>query len=383
MNMPPLALDAEVIAADIAAWAAVESPSIDAAAVNRMVDLAEAAMRELGAEIERLSVDAETGDLLVADFPAPTAADKPGILVLGHLDTVHLLGTLDGPLAVRRDADRLYGPGVLDMKGGMVLAMHAYRELVRAQGALGIGVTFMFVPDEEIGSPATRTLIERQAGKCRYVLVPEPGRPEHLVGGRHAVLRYTLRLYGTPAHAGRPGGSGRSAISAMARLIQEVEGYAEQDSEISYRVGNVRGGNFVNVVATECHAEVLCVAPTPDAFAEIERRMAALQSPDPDVRLEVEPGPVRPLFQAHEGTRELFEVAARVGRDLGLRLKLGQFGGGSDGNFTGALGIPTLDGLGPTGDGVHTKREYINVSSLVPRARLFAGLLQALAERNR
>jgi len=155
------------------------------------------------------------------------------------------------------------------------------------------------------------------------------------------------------------------------------------ERERTFRVGVIEGGNFVNVIPTECHAEVLCVAPTPEDFVEVQRLMGGLVSPDPDVRLEVEPGPVRPLFTMHEASEELYEVARRVARDVGLDLGYGQFGGGSDGNFCGALGIPTLDGLGVCGDGVHTKQEHLLVSSLVPRARLFAGLLEELAKRNR
>ena len=382
---PPETFDAEAMADMIAEWSAVESPSFDAAAVNRMMDLAARDLKGLGATIERITVGPETGDIIKARMPWGDHGgdDVPGILVLGHLDTVHLAGTTAGELPIRRDGDRLYGPGVLDMKGGLVLAIHALKAAIAERGELNLPVTFLIIPDEEIGSPMTRAVIEREAKANKVVLVPEPGRHHAFVTGRHAVLRYKLHLYGKPAHAGRPGGTGRSAISAMARLIQEVEGFSDQDREISFRVGTVEGGTFVNVVATECHAEVLCVAPSDEAFADVQRRMAALASPDPDVRLEVEPGPVRPLFRADEGTRELYGVAERIAREVGLELGMGQFGGGSDGNFTGALGIPTLDGLGPTGDGVHTKQEYIEVSSLVPRARLLAGLMAALAERNR
>jgi glutamate carboxypeptidase len=378
---PDYAFDAEAIAAMIAEWSAVESPSYDPDAVNHMMDLAEISMLNLGAEVERVNCGPDAGDVVKAHFP--WGDDTPGILVLGHLDTVHLKGTVDGPLPIRREGDRLYGPGVLDMKGGMVLAIHAIEAIIKQRDRLAMPVTFVFISDEEIGSPTTRELIEREAKACKYVLVPEPGREHALVTGRHGVLRFKLHLYGKPAHAARPGGAGRSAISAMATLIQQVEGFSEQQREISYRVGKIEGGTFVNVVATECHAEVLCVAPTAEAFDDINTRMRRLVSPDAEVRLEVEPGPVRPLFQAHEGTRELYEVAARVARDIGLEMSMGQFGGGSDGNFTGALGIPTLDGLGPTGDGVHTKQEYIEVSSLVPRTQLFAGLMQALSDRNR
>ncbi|MDD9876591.1 MAG: M20/M25/M40 family metallo-hydrolase [Magnetovibrio sp.] len=378
--MTDIEFDAEEIAAGIAEWARIESPSTDAAAVNRMMDIAEDAMRSMGADIERVPGADGRGDAVRAHFPW---GEGPGILVLGHLDTVHLVGTLDGALPVRRDGDRLYGPGVLDMKGGMYLAQHALGKVIRERGHLALPVTFLFIPDEEIGSPTTRDLIEREARQCRYVLVPEPGKEDNFVTGRHAFLRYKLHVYGKAAHAGRARGPGRSAISEMARLITEVEGFSDLDREVTYRVGNIEGGTFVNVVPTECHAEVLCVAPTEDAFDEVVTNMTGLRSGDPEVRLEVEAGPVRPLFRLDDATRDLFDVARRVARDLGLDLGSQQYGGGSDGNFTGALGIPTLDGLGVLGDGIHTKDEYLSVASLVPRARLLAGLYEALSERNR
>ena len=380
MDLYENVFDPEEIVAGIAEWAAIESPSFDAAAVNQMMDLAQSAMVRLGATVERMPGANGFGDIVCARFPW---GEGPGILVLGHLDTVHLVGTLAGMLAVRRDGDRLYGPGVLDMKGGMYLAVHAIEKVIERRERLNLPVTFMFIPDEEIGSPSTRALIEAEAHAHRYVLVPEPGKPDKFVTGRHAFLRYKLHTYGKPAHAGVAKGIGRSAISVMAQLIAQVEGFSDVEREVTYRVGNVNGGDFVNVVPTECHAEVLCVAPTPAAFEEVKSRMGSLVSLDPEVRLEVEPGPIRPLFTMHEASRDLFEVAQRVAREVGLDLDHGQFGGGSDGNFTGALGIPTLDGLGVCGDGVHTKQEHLLVSSLVPRARLMAGLFEALSERNR
>ena len=169
----------------------------------------------------------------------------------------------------------------------------------------------------------------------------------------------------------------------MAKLITEVEGWSDVERQVTYRVGIVNGGTFVNVIPTLCEAEVLCVAPTHEAFDEVQSRMAALESPDDEVSLEVVPGAIRPLFQPSEGTLELLEIAQRVGSEMGIELEHDQFGGGSDGNFTGALGIPTLDGLGVVGSGLHTKNEHLEVSMLVPRAQLFAGLLIALSERNR
>lgn len=377
-----LTFDSEEIAAGISEWVSIESPTYDASAVNRMMDLAEAQMRAEGAVITRHPGTLGYGDVLEAAFDFDHAPDAPGILVLGHLDTVHLVGTLEKELPLRRDGDVLYGPGVFDMKGGMYLAVHALAKLRELRGRLNLPVRVMFIPDEEIGSPSSRALIEAAAKRNKYVLVPEPGKRDFMVTGRHAFLRYKLHVYGKPAHAGIATGVGRSSISVMARLIGEIEGFSDVDREVTYRVGNIQGGTFVNVIPTECHAEALCVAPTMADFAEIQERMASLASPDPEVELVVESGPIRPLFQAHPGTKELLEVAQRIAREVGLELGDRQVGGGSDGNFTGALGIPTLDGLGVIGDGAHTKQEHLLVSHLEQRAKLFAGLVAALCDRN-
>ena len=377
-----LSFDAEEIAAGVAEWASIESPTYDAAAVNRMMDLAEKQMAAQGAVIVRHPGTLGYGDVLEAAFDFDHPADSPGILVLGHLDTVHLVGTTATELPVKRDGDQLFGPGVYDMKGGMYLAAHAVEKLRDLRGRLNLPIRFMFIPDEEIGSPSSRALIEAAAKKNKYVLVPEPGKHEFMVTGRHSFLRYKLHVYGKPAHAGIATGVGRSSISVMAKLIGQIEGFSEVEREVTYRVGNIQGGTFVNVIPTECHAEALCVAPTEADFAEIQERMASLVSPDPDVELVVEPGPIRPLFQSHPGTRDLLEVAQRIAREVGLDLGDRQVGGGSDGNFTGALGIPTLDGLGVIGDGAHTKQEHLVVSHLEQRAKLFAGLVAALCDRN-
>ena len=377
VNPSTYPLDAELIASAIADWARIESPSYDPVAVNQMMDVASSTMESLGATVERTPGSDGYGDVVTARF---NWGSTPGILVLGHLDTVHLVGTLKESLPIRRDGDCLYGPGVMDMKGGMYLSVHALGHVLEEQGALSVPVTFMFIPDEEIGSPSTRALIEAQAYKSRWVLVPEPAHDEKLVTGRHAFLRFTLTVFGKAQHAGVARGVGRSAISAMARLINQIEALSDIDRETTYRVGVVSGGDFVNVVPTQCQAQVLCVAPTANAFHEIRQQMDALDTGDPELRVEVDAGPVRPLFKPTAGTLALYEIAASVAAELGLDLDHAQFGGGSDGNFTGALGVPTLDGLGVHGKGLHTKSEHIYVSSLVPRTQLLAGLYRALSD---
>jgi len=370
--------NAEEILAGILRWVAIESPTTDPAGVNRMMDEATATMRALGATIERIPGRDGFGDVVRATIAGK--ADEPGLMVLGHLDTVHLVGTLAGALPIRRDGDKVFGPGILDMKGGMYLATYALAQVQQALGdRLRLPVTFLFIPDEEVGSPSTRALIEAEAKRHAHVLVPEPGMDGRIVTGRHAFLRFKLHVHGKPAHAGAHNRSGASAIRAMARLIETIEGWSDYDRGKSFSVGIVHGGTFVNVVPTECHAEVLCVAPTQEDFDDVVARMSGLAAPFPNTRLEVEPGPVRPLFRAQEGTERLWQLAKSIADREGMRVHSGQFGGGSDGNFTGALGIPTLDGLGVGGAGPHTHDEHLLVSSLEPRARLFAGLIEQLA----
>ena len=374
--------ESEEIVSGICEWAAIESPTYNANSVNKMMDVAENFMSDMGADIVRTPGSGGYGDAFQASFRFEHSSESEGILILGHLDTVHLEGTTAKELPIRREGDKLFGPGVFDMKGGMYMACNVVKQMLEVKGALSLPVSFLFIPDEEIGSPSTRNLIEEVAQSHKYVLVPEPARPGKLITGRHSFLRYILHVYGKPAHAGVATGIGRSAISVMAKVIEKVESYSDVTKEITYRVGNINGGNFVNVIPTECHAEVLCVAPNREAVREIQNRMRAVESPDSGVRVEVETGPIRPLFQSLEGNMELFEIARKVAVELGLKLGHGQFGGGSDGNFTGALGIPTLDGLGVEGDGHHTKNEHLLISSLVTRSQLFAGILGILADRH-
>jgi glutamate carboxypeptidase len=371
---------AREIVGDIMRWAAVESPSVTPEAVARMFDLAEADFRAAGADIDRMSA-ASGAPVMRACFAGRT--DGPGILVLGHLDTVHPVGTIEDKLKLRIEDDRLYGPGVLDMKGGICLALHALRRLRAESGDTPLPVTFLMIPDEEIGSPGTRELIEAEARRHRCVLVPEPARQGKVITGRHAFARYRIATRGRPAHAGADNRAGRSAIRAMARLVETIESATDMERLVSFSVGVIKGGLFVNVIPTECTAEVLCVASSRENLAFVHGFMASLGSPIEGVTLEVERGPERPLFEASEGTMRLFARAAATAGEIGITLEHGTFGGGSDGNFTGALGIPTLDGLGAVGAGVHTLEEHVLISQLAPRARLFAGLLAGLDENHR
>ncbi len=368
--------DADEMLEGLRAWVLVESPTDVPEGVNRMMDLAEREMVAAGAAIEREPGGGPFGDVLTARIPG--AADGKGILVLGHLDTVHGVGTLDGALPFRREGDRVFGPGIYDMKGGMYAACYALRQLVGAGRIPKLPLTFMFIPNEEVGSPTTRERIEAEARRHHYVLVPEPAKQGRLVTGRHGIARFRVTTRGRPSHAGATLARGRSAIREMAEQIPAIEAISDPGSGMTLSVGIVQGGTFVNVVPVECHAEVLAVFPTRADLERITAGLSRLEPVNPDVGITVEEGPVRPLFEPDDGVLDLYERAEAIAREIGFVPGHGRFGGGSDGNFTGALGIPTLDGLGLCGDGAHTHDEHILHSSLVPRARLLAGLMESL-----
>ncbi len=379
MTLSESAFDEDAILDGILEWAGVESPCHHVAGVNAMMDLAAGEMEELGAEVERLPGLQGMGDVVIGRLEGSGDNGTSGILVLSHLDTVHDVGTLDGRLPIRREEDRAYGPGLLDMKGGARLGIEAMKALLREGLRPRLPVTWMFTPDEEIGSPSSRKRIEAEAGKHRYILVPEPLRPwGAIVTGRHAVQRFWVRTRGKPSHAGLTKAQGKSAIAQMARLITRIEEMNDYDREVTYSVGTVRGGTFVNVVAVECAAEVLCIAPSDDLLEEVRANMTNLAGEEEGVAIEVEQGLVRPVAPQHDKTMALYEKARGLAEEFGLELDHCRSGGGSDGNFTGALGLATLDGLGVAGTGAHTFEEHLLVSSLVPRCRLLAALLESL-----
>jgi glutamate carboxypeptidase len=366
--------DEEAILAGIARWVAIESPTHDRHGVNRMMDAAVATMSALGASITRHPGRDGLGDAVVARL----GSAEPGILVLAHLDTVHPVGTVDDT-PPRRDGDRFFGPGAYDMKGGAFVATHALGVLLEHGHGPRLPVTFVFVGDEEIGSPTSRRLIESEARRQRYVLVPEPAQDRgNLVTGRWAFQRFVVEAHGTPAHAGANRGDGVSAIREIAAQIPAIEAISDQGRNVTVSVGVVRGGTFVNVVPDRCSAEVLAVTATDEDFDQVRGRMLGLRPLSPGIDLEVRPGPVRPLFTATAEGLNLYEQARGIANRIGFDPGHGTVGGGSDGNFTGAMGVPTLDGLGVCGDGFHTSQEHLLVSSLVPRARLIAGLLGSL-----
>lgn len=377
LNLP---FDTEAILGRLRPWVECESPTFDARAVNGMMDLASRDLAMQGARVERIPGRMGFGDAVRARFPH-SAGDAPGILVLAHLDTVHPVGTLSA-LPFRREEGRCYGPGICDMKGGTLLAFEAMRELARAGIPTSRPVTVLLTPDEEVGTPSTRDLIEAEAARHAVVLVPEPGRPEGdspmggVVTGRYAIARFNLRTTGRPSHAGAKLSDGRSAIREMCRQILAIEAMTTEAATFS--VGVIHGGQWVNCVATHCDAEALSMARRQADLDQAVARMLALRADAPDTVLEVRRGVTRPVWEPDAAVMELYGRARELAASLGHAMGHESAGGGSDGNFTGAMGIPTLDGLGVLGAGYHTLGEYIREDSLVPRARLLAGLLASV-----
>ena len=376
MNPTQLPFDADAMLQGLRGWVECESPTWDAGAVNRMLDLAAREMAIMGATIERIGGRMGFGGCVRARFPHPKAG-QPGILIAGHLDTVHPVGTL-AKLPFRRDGNIAYGPGIFDMKGGNYLSLEAIRQLARAAIATPLPITVLFTPDEEVGTPSTRDLIEAEAARNKYVLVPEHGRPNNgVVTGRYAIARFNLEAVGTPSHAGATLSSGRSAIREMARQIVAIDGMTTEDCTFS--VGVVHGGQWVNCVATTCSGEALSMAKRQADLDRGVEHMLALSGTHNDVSFTVTRGVTRPVWEPDAGTFALYERARGVARQLDIDLTHGSAGGGSDGNFTGAMGIPTLDGLGVVGADAHTLNEHIEIDSLATRGRLMAGLLATLA----
>ena len=366
-----LPFDTEKMLAGLRPWIECESPTYDAAAVNRMMDLAAYDLAACGAEIERIPGRMGLGGSVRARFPHKDFG-KPGILVSGHLDTVHPVGTIEkNPWRI--EDGRAYGPGIQDMKGGNFVTVEALRQLAIAGIETPLPVTVLFTPDEEIGTPSTRELIEMEARKNKVVLVPEPAGPNgEATTGRYAIARFNLKTVGRPSHAGARLAEGRSAIAAMARKILEIEEMTSEDCTFS--VGVIHAGQWVNCVSSECTAEALSMAKRQEDLDAGVAKMLAHAGEANDVIIEVTHGVTRPVWEAGDGTMKLYGIAREIAKELGFEMGHRSSGGGSDGNFTGALGIATLDSLGVRGKGAHTLEEHIEIASLTERAQLMAEL---------
>jgi glutamate carboxypeptidase len=376
MSTHELPFDLDDMIARLRPWIETESPTFDASAVNRMVEVAAYDFAAAGATIEFIPGRMGFGGSLRARFPHKDQG-KPGILVSGHLDTVHPLGVINiNPY--RREDGKLYGPGIQDMKGGNFVALEAMREIARSRLATKLPVTFLLTPDEEVGTPSTRDLIEQEALKNKYVLVPEPAlRDGGAVVGRYAIARYNLETVGKPSHAGWLLKEGRSAIRRMAEKIIEIEALTTDDCTFS--VGVIHAGQWVNCVSSSCNAEALSMAKTQKDLEDGVARIMALGGDKDGVELIITRGVTRPVWEPGQPQdMKLFNFANDIAKEIGFTMSVQSSGGGSDGNFTGALGVPTIDSIGVRGEGLHTLGEHIFEDSLVERARLHAGLFLSL-----
>jgi glutamate carboxypeptidase len=358
----------------IAELVGVESPTEDRAAVNRCVALLEGWVHAAGGKSRR-SKQKSAGDLLIGRFGPARAAP---LMLLGHLDTVWPLGTLRKmPFRVR--AGRAWGPGVLDMKAGVVMALTALRLLAEAE-QLTRPVILLLNSDEETGSEHSRALTESLAKKCASVFVLEPA--QGLAGAyktaRKGVANYRLQVHGIAAHSGVDFAQGHSAVRELGRQIERASAFTNLARGITVNAGVVGGGTRSNVVAAEAWAEFdVRIAKAADA-QRVDRRFRSLRAIDRGCTLEISGGMNRPPMERTPGTVALFRRAATIAAGLGFTLQEAATGGGSDGNFTSALGIPTLDGMGAVGEGAHADRESILLDALVPRTALLAAMIGGL-----
>jgi glutamate carboxypeptidase len=374
-DTPSNPFDPKTILDGIRRWVEIETPTEAPAQVNKLADLVAAGYRDLPATVERIAGRSGCGDHLIAR--SSWGQNEPGILVLSHLDTVHPIGFIER-LPFKVDGDSAFGPGIYDMKGGAYLAYHAFRQVCANGAQSPLGVTQLFVSDEEIGSPTSRALIEAEGHKAKYVLVTEPARDGgKIVTGRKGVARFEVFIKGVPAHAGSKPEDGRSAIRELGHVIQTLEALNDLTRGISVNVGVVRGGTRPNVIAEEAYAEVDLRVPKITDADEIVPKILGLKSRTEGVSVKVTGELNRPPYEKSNAGAALYEHAKTLAAEIGFELVDTSTGGGSDGNFT-APHTATLDGLGVDGKGAHTHYEQIYISSIEPRARLLHRLYQTL-----
>jgi len=348
----------------------VESPSEDPAAVNAAMELTAGWAVGLGGRVKRHK-QKNFGDVFELRFGPKSSRQKP-VLLLGHLDTVWPHGTLKS-MPWREANGKIYGPGVLDMKAGVVMALTAI-SVLRELGALR-PVTLLLNSEEEIGSPVSRPITEKLAKESSAVFVLEPAQGLALKTARKGVGHYDVHVTGVGAHAGVDFESGHSAVLELARQIEKISAFTDLSSGLTVNCGVISGGTRSNVIAAEARVEVdVRIARASDA-KKVDRFFSSLKPFDRACKLTVTGGVNRPPMERKPGTVTLFQQAKKLAAGLGFDLEEAATGGGSDGNFTAALGVPTLDGMGAIGAGAHAAHEHIVARNLVPRTALLAAML--------
>jgi glutamate carboxypeptidase len=366
------------IVAFIRELARCESPSDHPQSVNRFVSLL--AERLDGASNVKTLPGGRFGNHLRCEFKLPGAKPDAGkILVLAHSDTVWPLGTL-AQMPLREEQGRLWGPGVLDMKSGIAFFVYAIHTLRMLEVPVRRNILFQINSDEEVGSETSRAFTEEAARQCAIALLLEPGTglTGKLKTARKGVGDYTVTVKGKASHAGVDFKAGASAVVELARQIQKISAFTKLKQGITVNPGVVAGGTRSNVVAAEAHMDVdFRIAKIRDA-AVLDKKFRSLRPFDKRCSIEVEGGLNRPPMERSPGIRTLFQKARACAKQLGVKLEDSATGGGSDGNFTAALGVPTLDGLGGVGEGAHSANESILLDRVADRTALLAMLLSQL-----
>ncbi|HWB31711.1 MAG TPA: M20 family metallopeptidase [Acidobacteriaceae bacterium] len=374
----PVARNAEWMLAVMRRLVEAESPSDDKAAVDACGRVAAEIAEGIGAKVKRHR-QREYGDVLELRWGGArrvgTSDGIKPVLLLGHLDTVWPLGTL-AKMPWREERGRIYGPGTLDMKAGVAMALTAVRAL--RENGVKRPVTLLLNSEEEIGSPVSRAITERLALESSAVLVLEPAQGLACKTARKGVGNYRIDVTGVASHAGVDFERGHSAVLELARLIEKIAGFTDLRVGRTVNPGVIGGGTRSNVIAGSAWAEVdVRVAKVSDA-AKVERLFRGLRCADKKCSVKVTGGLNRPPMERSTGTVKLYRAAREIAQELGFALDEAATGGGSDGNFTAALAVPTLDGLGAVGEGAHAAHEQIVVEHLVPRTALLAGLIASI-----
>jgi glutamate carboxypeptidase len=359
---------------ELSGWVQLETPTTDPIAVNRLMDIAQTELTRAGAATTRIPGRDGFGDNLIARTPGN---GKP-VLVAGHLDTVWSVGTLDG-MPYQVNGGKAHGPGIYDMKAGSFLAFHAVRSILQQHVRTRRPIVLLLTPDEEVGSPTSRQWIEREAEAAACVLIPEPaGQGGACVTARKGVGRFVMRVEGRGAHSGGNFQEGASAVVELARQIMRIHELVDLDRGITLNAAPVWGGSRPNVISPDAGCEIdLRVNSLADG-AHMESLLLETTALTPGCRVVVKGGMNRPPFAEDAGIMTLYEKARGIAETVGIALPRQHRGGGSDGNFTAAMGVPTLDGLGCPGSGAHASHEHILWQQLAPRAALMAGLLEEL-----
>jgi glutamate carboxypeptidase len=350
-----------------------ESPSDHPPGIARFVDLLAESVTDI-AKIKKFD-----GGHARIEFTLPGTKKDGQILALGHSDTVWTLGTLR-TMPFREQKGRLWGPGVLDMKAGLAFFIFAMRSLRELDVPVARKVVMQVNSDEEVGSESSRPLTEEAARSSIAVLVLEPGTglEGKLKTARKGVGDYTLTVRGKASHAGVDFANGANAIVEMARQLERIAGFTQLDRGVTVSPGVIQGGTRSNVVPAECRAEIDIRAPRDRDRVYLEKKFASLKPFDKRCALELTGGLNRPPMERSAGVRKLYSTAKKLAAELGVALEESSTGGGSDGNFTAALGIPTLDGLGAVGEGAHAPNESILINRISDRTALLAKLVCSL-----